>query len=83
MRVRCGRASDWYTARRVAEPVYGFKVLIDEQTRCILGAHLVGPGAEGTINLFALAIREHLTIDALREAFFAYPTAASDIGSML
>ncbi|HJS88476.1 MAG TPA: NAD(P)/FAD-dependent oxidoreductase [Steroidobacteraceae bacterium] len=83
LRVRCERASDWYTARRVAEPVYGFKVLIDEESRCILGAHLVGPSAEDTINLFALAIRENLTTDALREAFFAYPTAASDIGYML
>lgn len=81
--VRCGRASDWYTARRLAEPVYGFKVLIDEASRHILGAHLVGPGAEDTINLFALAIRESLTADALRGAVFSYPTAASDIGAML
>lgn len=53
------------------------------ETRHILGAHLLGPGAEDTINLFALAIRENLTTDALRDAFFAYPTAASDIGYML
>ncbi|MGH8287859.1 MAG: dihydrolipoyl dehydrogenase family protein [Steroidobacteraceae bacterium] len=83
VRVHCRRASGWYTARRVAEPAYGFKVLIDEESRRILGAHLVGPGAEDTINLFALAMREALTTDALQEAFFAYPTAASDIGSML
>jgi glutathione reductase (NADPH) len=82
-RVHSDRGSDWYTARRVAEPVYGFKVLIDEPSRRILGAHLVGPGAEDTINLFALAIREGLTTDALRNAVFAYPTAASDIGYML
>lgn len=83
VRVRCGRASDWYTARRLAEPVYGFKILIDEASRRILGAHLLGPAAEDTINLFALAIREKLTTDSLREAVFAYPTAASDIGYML
>jgi glutathione reductase (NADPH) len=83
LRVNCRRASEWYTARRLAEPVYGFKVLIDEESRRILGAHLVGPGAEDTINIFALAIRESLAIDALREALFAYPTAASDIGYML
>ena len=82
-RVNCRRASDWYTARRVAEPVYGFKVLVDDSDRRILGAHLVGPGADETINLFALAIRESLTTDALREALFAYPTPASDIGYML
>lgn len=83
VRVSCRRTSDWYTARRIAEPVYGFKVLIDEANRRILGAHLVGPGAEDTINLFALAIRENLPPDALREALFAYPTAASDIGYVL
>ena len=83
LQVRCARACGWYTARRLAEPVYGFKVLIDESDRRILGAHLVGPAAEDTINLFALAIRENLTTDALREALFAYPTAASDIGHML
>jgi glutathione reductase (NADPH) len=83
VRVRCARASEWYTARRLAEQVYGFKTLIDAAGRHILGAHLVGPAAEDTINLFALAIRENLTVDALREALFAYPTAASDIASML
>src|SRR6185437_8296771 len=83
VRVRCARASEWYTARRLAEPVYGFKVLIDVTNRHILGAHLVGPAAEDTINLFALAIRENLSADALRHALFAYPTAASDIGYML
>jgi glutathione reductase (NADPH) len=83
LRVHCRQASDWYTARRLAEPVYGFKVLVDEASRRILGAHLVGPGAEDTINLFALAIRERLSTDALREALFAYPTPASDIGHML
>ena len=83
LRVHCGNAGGWYTARRLAEPVYGFKVLIEEGTRRILGAHLVGPAAEDTINLFTLAIRESLTTDALRQAVFAYPTAASDIGYML
>jgi glutathione reductase (NADPH) len=83
VRVHCRRASDWYSARRLAEPAYGFKLLIDEESRRILGAHLVGPGAEDTINLFALAIREDLTTDALQKAFFAYPTAASDISYML
>jgi glutathione reductase (NADPH) len=73
----------WYTARQVAETVYGFKVLIDEDTDMILGAHLVGPHAEETINLFALAVRHGITAKALRATMFAYPTGASDIGAML
>jgi glutathione reductase (NADPH) len=83
VRVNCRRGSDWYTARRLAEPVYGFKVIIEDASRRVLGAHLVGPGVEETINLFTLAIRENLTTDSLRETLFTYPTSASDIGYML
>jgi glutathione reductase (NADPH) len=82
-RVSCRRASDWYAARRVAEPVYGFKILIEERSGRILGAHLVGPEADEVINLFALAIRQGLTAEDLKDAIFAYPTGASDISSML
>ena len=77
------KASDWYTARRVAEPTYGFKVLIEESTDRILGAHLVGPHADEVINVFALAIRLGRTAKELQDGIFAYPTGASDIGYML
>lgn len=76
-------ASSWFTARQAGEPVYGFKVLVEEESDLILGAHLVGPHADETINLFALAIRHGLTARALKTTMFAYPTAASDIGYML
>lgn len=82
-RVKCERASDWYTARRVAERVYGYKTLVEEPSGRILGAHLVGPHADEVINLFGLAIRHGLTADDLKSTMFAYPTGASDIGYML
>ncbi|HEX7082275.1 MAG TPA: NAD(P)/FAD-dependent oxidoreductase [Gammaproteobacteria bacterium] len=82
-RARSARASEWYTARQAGEPVYGFKVLIDSDTDCILGAHLVGPHADELINVFALAIRNGLTAAQLRATMFGYPTAASDIAHML
>ena len=82
-RINSRKASDWFTARRVAEPVYGFKVLIEEDTDRILGAHLVGPGVDEVINLFALAIRNHLTSQAVADTVFAYPTGASDVSYML
>jgi len=37
-RTNSKKVFDWYTARRVAEPTYGFKVLIEEQTDRVLGA---------------------------------------------
>ncbi len=82
-RVRSEKVPQWFTARRLAEPVYGFKTLVEEGTGRILGAHLVGPGVEEVINLFGLAIRHDLTAEALKSTMFAYPTAASDIGYML
>jgi glutathione reductase (NADPH) len=82
-RVSAAKTPGWFTARRRNESVYGHKVLIEEGAGAILGAHLVGPGAEETINLFALAIRHDLTAEDLKSAVFAYPTSASDVGYML
>lgn len=83
IRLKTQKVPGWFTARQAAEPVYGFKVLVDEATDLIVGAHLVGPHADEVINLFALAIRHRLTAAALKETMFAYPSGSSDIASML
>lgn len=75
--------SRWYSSRRVGEECSGFKVLVEEVSGRILGAHLLGPQADETINLFALAIRSQLHAADLKQAFFAYPTHASDVQYML
>ena len=82
-RVNAAKVSDWYTARRVAEPTYGYKVLIEDGTDRILGASLIGPNVDEVINVFALAIRNGLGAGQLKDAIFAYPTGASDISYML
>jgi glutathione reductase (NADPH) len=82
-RINSEKVSDWFTAWRLNETVYGFKTLVDPDTGRILGAHLVGPHAEDVINLFALAIRHGLTAEDIKTTMFAYPTGASDIGYML
>ena len=83
LRVNCARVPDWYSARRVNEPIYGYKTLVDEDTGQILGAYLVGPHADEVINIFALAKRHGLTANDIKSTMFAYPTGASDLGSML
>lgn len=82
-RVNAAFTPEWFTARRLNESVYGHKVLIDQDTDLILGAHLVGPNVDEVINLFALAIRHGLTASDLKTTMFGYPTGASDIGYML
>jgi len=82
-RVNQQDTSGWYSSRRVAERCSGFKVLVDEPSGRILGAHLLGPDAGETINIFALAIRNGLTVKDLKDTSFAYPTLASDVKYMV
>ena len=82
-RTRHEDTSGWYSSRRVALPHTGYKVLVEESTERILGAHLLGLHAEEVINLFALAIRTGLRASDLRSMVYAYPTSASDVSSMV
>jgi glutathione reductase (NADPH) len=75
--------SGWFNTRRLGETASGFKVLIEEETNRILGAHLLGPHADEVINLFAVAIRLRIPAEELRQVIFAYPTHGSDVRFML
>lgn len=70
--------SDWYSYRRIRERYAGFKVITHNTEDRVLGAHILGPGAEELINIFALAMRFRLPVSQLRDTVFAYPTYASD-----
>lgn len=82
-RVKFASVPGWYTARRLNESSYAHKVLVEEKTDRLLGAHLLGPDAAEVANIFALAIRSGLNTAHLANTRFVYPTAASDIGYML
>ncbi len=73
----------WYASRRLNEPVSAFKVLKDNETDQIIGAHLFGHNAEETINIFAVAMNAGLKASNLQKTIFSYPTNASDIVYML
>jgi glutathione reductase (NADPH) len=73
----------WYASRRIGEPYSGFKILIDEATDQIIGAHLLGHNADELINLFAMAIHSKIRSSELRKMIFAYPTHASNIQYMV
>ncbi len=76
-------SSAWFNTRRVGETTSGFKVLIEEQTDRIIGAHLLGPQADEMINVFAVAIRLGIPAGDVKQTPFAYPTHGSDIRFML
>ena len=82
-RVKKEMTSSWYSSRRVAEKYSGYKVLVEEGTDRILGAHLLGDQASEIINLFAVAIRSGMRATDLRQMVFSYPTHGSDVPYML
>jgi glutathione reductase (NADPH) len=75
--------SSWYSSRRVGEAYSGFKVLVEEGTDRILGAHLLGSQAEEVINLFAVAMRSRMPATDLKHMLFAYPTHGSNLPYLL
>jgi len=82
-RVKREDTSGWYSSRRVAEDCSGFKVLVEEGSDRVIGAHLIGPHADELINVFALAMQTETPASKLKHALFGYPTQGSDVNYML
>jgi len=75
--------SDWYSSRRVGMKYSGYKVLIENDSNRVLGAHLLGLHAEEVINLFAMAIQFGLRADDLKKIRYTYPSHSDDISYMV
>jgi glutathione reductase (NADPH) len=56
--------------------------LIDNDSEEIIGAHLIGPNAAETINIFAVAMNAKVRANDMKKYIFSYPTNASDIVHM-
>jgi len=82
VRVKCEDTSGWQVNRRLNEKAAMYKTIADERTGRIVGAHVLDPQAEEVINIFALAIRNNLSVSDLSHMIFAYPTAAANIPYM-
>ena len=73
--------SGWFSQRRLGESHAGAKIITSKDGQ-ILGAHMFGPDYAELINVFSLAIKLGLTAAQVRSMPAAYPTGASDIGSL-
>jgi len=83
IRVNKGDMTGWPSSRRIGQTHAAYKVIIDEQSHQILGAHLLGHSAGEAINIFAMAMRSNLTTDDLKQMLWAYPTCISDLKYMI
>ncbi len=75
--------SRWYSNMRVGEVCAAVKVLIDNETDGIIGAHLFGPEYAELVNIFGLAMKLGLKTADLRKMVSAYPSVGSDLGSLI
>ncbi len=83
IRVNFEVATDWFNAKRINAPLYAYKVIINDRTGEIVGAHLLGPDAGETINIFTLAINNKMTDRDIKSTIFSYPSWGNDIKSMV
>lgn len=82
-RVQTNDMEYWFSTRTFAETVAWSKIIVEEPSDKILGAHFVGHAGEELINLFGLAMQHGITASEIRDFVFAYPTFSADIKSML
>ena len=76
-------SDDWSEHRRLGIKHAAFKLMIEEETGRILGAHVLGHRADEVINLFALAISNGISAQGLKNMAWAYPTAGYTLKYML
>ncbi|BCX47727.1 dihydrolipoamide dehydrogenasereductase [Haloferula helveola] len=82
-RVRKGSTTGWPSAKRIGEKHGGYKVLIDNTTGELIGAHLARHNAAEAINVLALAMKFGIKSGDLKEFMWAYPTIVSDLKYMV
>jgi glutathione reductase (NADPH) len=70
---------DWLSTRTYNEPVAWAKVIVDEITDRILGAHIVGHAGEELIHVFAFAMRFGIAAGQIRDTVYAFPTFSADV----
>lgn len=83
VRVNYKSVPNWFTAKHLGVKTYAFKVIIDNDSDLILGAHIIGPNSEETINLFVVAMKAQMTTKEIKSIPLVFPTASTDIGRMI
>lgn len=78
-----GDAGNWYNAKKENNPIYAYKILVNERTEEIVGAHLLSSEANETINIFSMAIQQKMTVSEFKKQMFTYPSYSIDLKSML
>lgn len=82
-RVNKGTTTGWPSSKRIGEKHSAYKILIDNGSGEILGAHIARHNASEAINVLALAMKYHIKAADLADFMWAYPTITSDLKYMV
>ena len=75
--------TDWFSGETYGETVAWAKVLVEEGSGRIAGAHIVGHSGEELIHLFAMAMKHGVTAAQIKSTVFAFPTFSADVKSLV
>ena len=82
-RVTAKDPTGWPSSKRIGQRHAGYKVLLENGTNRILGAHLLGHHMDEAVNIFSLAVRNNMTAPQVLDMFWSYPTFTSDLKYLL
>ena len=82
-RINSGAMNACPSSRRIGQGHAFYKVILEEESGRILGAHLFGHNAGEAINIFAMAMKFGLSKLDLKKMLWAYPTNVSDLKYMI
>src|SRR5581483_1514472 len=82
-RVQVNDMEYWFSTRQFAETAAWSKIIVEEESDALIGAHFVGHAGEELINLFGLAMKHGIKAAQVRDFIYAYPTFSADIKHML
>lgn len=83
VKIHLNNMQDWLTARTYAETMAWSKIIVEDATDRIVGAHMVGHAGEELIHIFALAMKHAITASQLADMVYGFPTFSADIRNML
>ncbi len=81
--VRYTETGGWYSNYRIGETAGATKILVDQATDLIIGAHLFGNDYAELANTISVAMKHRLTTRQLKSTTAVYPSTGSDLASIL
>ncbi len=75
--------TQWYTSKRTNESSVLFKLILDRESKRIVGVHILGENADDLINHFVMIMTFNLSFEQIKNINFAYPTSAYDLKHLL